>query len=295
MPSFSVVEASNASYSPSYIPTAVFIGGTSGIGRAMAEFYAKQTKGDANIILVGRNKTVADEIIATFPSPSPDVKHEFVACDASEMSNVHETTKLLLDKLRNINLLVLSTGGLTSARKDTAEGNDVSVALRYYCRAKFLVELTPLLLKAKAAGEDAKAMTILAAGQPGDVDLEDLDVQKWSILKSGGACGRYNDVMVKVQSEEHPDLTYIHIYPGITYTPNLQFHWAASLLATLAKPLLASAQTTAQYMLYPLLSSEFSSGAFYLSKNAEKLAPPADVTDDIAKKVWEHTIKVTKL
>jgi hypothetical protein len=279
----------------------------------MAEFYAKQTKGNANIIIIGRNKTIADEIIAAFPaSPSPDVKHEFVACDASEMSNVHETAKLLLDKLRKINLLVLSTGGLTSARKDTAEGNDISVALRYYCRAKFLVELTPLLLKAKAAGEDAKAMTILAAGQPGDVDLEDLDVQKWSILKSSGACGRYNDVMVKVgcvhlsrewlltlpyqvQSEQHPDLTYIHIYPGVTYTPNLQFHWAASLLATLAKPFLASAQTTAQYMLYPPLSPDFSSGAFYLSKNAEKLAPPASVTDDIAKKVWEHTMKVTKL
>lgn len=270
MPSLSVVEASNASYSPSYVPTAVFIGGTSGIGRAMAEFYANQTKGNANIVIVGRNKTVADEIIAGFPaSPSLDVKHEFISCDASEMSNVHETSKLLLDKLGKINILVLSTGGLTSARKDTAEGNDISVALRYYCRAKFLVELTPLLLKAKAAGEDAKAMSILAAGQPGDVDLEDLDVQKWSILKSAGACGRYNDVMVKVgmgcihlcrewlllvlyqqvQSEQHPDLTYIHIYPGITYTPNLQFHWAASFLATLAKPLLASAQTTAQYML----------------------------------------------
>ncbi len=132
MPSLSVVEASNASYSPSYVPTAVFIGGTSGIGRAMAEFYANQTKGNANIVIVGRNKTVADEIIAGFPaSPSLDVKHEFISCDASEMSNVHETSKLLLDKLGKINILVLSTGGLTSARKDTAEGNDISMALRY--------------------------------------------------------------------------------------------------------------------------------------------------------------------
>ena len=206
MPSLSAVNAANAQYAPSYVPTAVFVGGNSGIGRAMAEAFAKQTKGRANIIIIARNKESAENVIAEFPSPPPAsesggvvIKHEFIACDASVMKNVHDTTQELLRRLDKINILVTSVGYLATSRVDTADGVDASLALRYYARAKFIEELTPLLSKAKAAGEDARAMTILAAVQGAEVNLDDLDLdKKWSMALSANACGSYNDVMVKV-------------------------------------------------------------------------------------------------
>jgi NAD(P)-dependent dehydrogenase (short-subunit alcohol dehydrogenase family) len=207
MPSLSAVKADNAQYAPSYVPTAVFVGGNSGIGRAMAEAFAKQTKGRANIIIVARNKEAAEDVIAGFPSPPPAsesggvvIKHEFISCDASVMKNVHDTTQELLRRLDKINILVVTAGGLATSRVDTADGVDASLALRYYARAKFIEELAPFLSKAKAAGEDAKAMTVLAAAQGAEVNLDDLDLdKKWSMVLSATASGSYNDVMIKVR------------------------------------------------------------------------------------------------
>jgi NAD(P)-dependent dehydrogenase (short-subunit alcohol dehydrogenase family) len=206
MPSLAAVKAANAQYAPSYIPTAVFVGGNSGIGQAMAEAFAKQTKGRANIVIIARNKVSADKVIAGFPSPPPAsetngvvIRHEFIACDASVMKNVHDTTQELLRRLDKINILVTSVGGLAFSRVDTADGVDASLALRYYARAKFIEELTPLLSKAKAAGEDAKAMTILMAAGGAAVNLDDLDLdKKWSMSLAANASGSYNDVMIKV-------------------------------------------------------------------------------------------------
>ena len=56
MPSLSAARSSNELYSPGYPPVAVFVGGTSGIGQAMAEGFARYTKGNARIILVDVNE-----------------------------------------------------------------------------------------------------------------------------------------------------------------------------------------------------------------------------------------------
>lgn len=45
-------------------PVAVFVGGTSGIGQGMAEAFNRHTKGNADIVLVGRNRSAAEEIIS---------------------------------------------------------------------------------------------------------------------------------------------------------------------------------------------------------------------------------------
>jgi len=46
MTSLAAVRAANAAFSSSYIPTALFVGGTSGIGQATAEAFARYTKGE---------------------------------------------------------------------------------------------------------------------------------------------------------------------------------------------------------------------------------------------------------
>jgi NAD(P)-dependent dehydrogenase (short-subunit alcohol dehydrogenase family) len=204
MPSLATVRAANATYAPSYIPTAVFIGGTSGIGQAMAELFAKQTKGRANIIIIGRNKAAAEKIIAGFPKPPTEegvtIKHEFVPCDVSELKNVHTTSQGLLQSLDKINILVLCTGGLSFNPVETSEGLEFLMVLRYYSRAKFIHELMPLLQKARAKGEDARVMSVLAAAKGGTVDMNDLGLtKKWSFLRMVFHSGTFNDIMVKVR------------------------------------------------------------------------------------------------
>jgi NAD(P)-dependent dehydrogenase (short-subunit alcohol dehydrogenase family) len=152
MASLTTIRASNATFSPKYIPVAVFVGGTSGIGQAMAEGFARYTNGNAHIIICGRNENAAKAIITTFPKPTVGIqaKHEFVHCDALLMKNVHNTSMELVNRLPSINFLVLSPGFLTlKGRTETDEGIDKKLALNYYARWKFIYDLMPLLRKAK--------------------------------------------------------------------------------------------------------------------------------------------------
>lgn len=202
MPSLALARAANATFSPAYFPVAVFVGGTSGIGKATAEAFARYTKGNAHIVIVGRNKAAGDAVIASFPKPTaPEAKHEFVACDVSLMKNIQATTASLLTRLPKINFLVLSCGLFNfRGRDDTEEGIDRRLGLHYYARWKFIYDLLPLLHKAKDAGEDAKAMSVLAPGDGRPVDLDDLGLKKaYSFPKAGVASPTYTDLAMEVR------------------------------------------------------------------------------------------------
>ncbi|KAJ3002589.1 hypothetical protein NUW54_g5767 [Trametes sanguinea] len=301
MPSLAAARAANAAFSPSYFPVAVFVGGTSGIGRATAEAFARYTKGNAHIVIVGRNEAAADSVIASFPKPtSPDAVHEFVSCDASLIKNVHATTKSLLARLPKINFLVLSPGFYTlQGRNETPEGIDRRLCLHYYARWKFAHDLMPLLRKAKEAGEDAKVMSVLAAGHGGPVNLDDLALKKnYSALKAGLASPTYTDLMMESLAEQNPGLSFVHIFPGIVRTPLLKLTHPVlrclnPLLSALLYPVSYSPEDSAEYMLYALLHS----GEGFTRRNSQG--------DDIGKtryygseeerrRVWEHTAEEIK-
>jgi NAD(P)-dependent dehydrogenase (short-subunit alcohol dehydrogenase family) len=181
--------------------TGVFVGGTSGIGQGLAEAFARQTQGNANIIIVGRNKAAAEAVIAKFPKPSdPSARHEFVSCDASLMKNIRATSKELLTKNPTINYLVMSPGILSTAgRTETEEGIDKKLAVHYYARFVFTNELLCGLKEAKEKNEEAKVLSVLAAGRGGKLDLEDLGLKRtFSIPKAASQAPTYNDVIFDV-------------------------------------------------------------------------------------------------
>lgn len=204
MPTLAFVQAANSNFTPSYLPVAIFLGGTSGIGQALAQAFARYTKGNAHIILCGRNQAAAESTIASFPKPTasdPAVRHEFVQCDATLMKNVESTTSSLLARLPKVNFLVLSPGFLTmKGRDETPEGIDRKLALNYYARWKFTNDLLPLLKKAKDSGEDARVMSILGAGTGGRIDLDDLGLKKrYGLVNAAMAAATYNDLMIEVR------------------------------------------------------------------------------------------------
>ncbi|KAJ2968568.1 hypothetical protein NUW54_g13177 [Trametes sanguinea] len=153
--------------------------------------------------------------------------------------------------------------------------------------------------KAKEAGEDAKVMSVLAAGHGGPVNLDDLALKKnYSALKAGLASPTYTDLMMESLAEQNPGLSFVHIFPGIVRTPLLKLTHPVlrclnPLLSALLYPVSYSPEDSAEYMLYALLHS----GEGFTRRNSQG--------DDIGKtryygseeerkRVWEHTAEEIK-
>lgn len=87
---------------------------------------------------------------------------------------------------------------MSTARSETAEGLDKKLAVQYYGRWTFIHELLPALRAAKEAKEEAKVMSVYAAGNGSEINVDDLGFKKNTALSVAGSGGTYNDLMSEV-------------------------------------------------------------------------------------------------
>jgi len=297
MPPFAAVRAANNTFQKSYLPVALFVGGTAGIGQGTAEVFARVTKGNAHIIICGRNRTAAEAIISRFPKPTvPEAIHEFVECDLSLMKNVEKATSDLLARLPKLNYLLISTGYLSMRGTNrTEEDIEKKMAVHYYGRWKFIKDLVPLLQKAKEAGEDAAALSVYAAGHGGSIDLDDLGMKKSYSAASSGVIGpTYNDIMVQSFAEKYPGISFTHTFPGTVRSDMLRaIGWGARIvkpiLMTLLYPISISPEECGEYTLWAMLQGN-EGGAFRRDSKGDDIGMSKYYGSDEAKeKLWAHT------
>ncbi|KZT24771.1 NAD(P)-binding protein [Neolentinus lepideus HHB14362 ss-1] len=305
MPSLAEVRAFNATFKPIYLPVALFVGGTSGVGQTLAKAFACITNGNAHIIICGRNRAAAEATIASFPKPTQEGSvHEFVECDVTLMKNVRKTTNELLSRLKKLNFLSVSPSIVTfNGRTETEEGIDWKMALHYYARWMFIHDLMPLLRKAKDAGEDASVMTILGAGRGGPIDLNDLDInESYDLGKAAKATNTYNDLMLESFHEQNPDVGFTHQNPGAVNTniiknsniPGksiMQF-----VLYPIAAALTRSPEEAGHYLLHGLLRGAEKGGVYRREPHGVDIGKAKYFgSDEKTKAVWEHTVKTTSV
>ncbi|KDR79487.1 hypothetical protein GALMADRAFT_63484 [Galerina marginata CBS 339.88] len=304
MSSLSAIRAANAAFrhSSAQPPVAVFVGGTSGIGEGMALTFAEHTKGNSNIVIVGRNRAAAEKIFASMPAPrsgSDKAAREFVQCDVSLMKNIQTATKDILARYPKINYLVMSPGMLTlSGRDETSEGIDKKLALHYYARWKFAHDLLPAVQKAKDEGEEGVVMSVLSAGQGGAANLDDLALKKtYSLANAALAASTYTDLMM----EAAPNVTFIHGYPGFVRTPLMTtsntalIRGLSSVLLPLVRPFSISGEESSQYMWNAVYNTATKPGVWRTGARGEDLGKKGySSNESIRDKVWEHTVQVMK-
>ncbi|KAJ6465308.1 hypothetical protein C8R45DRAFT_1106949 [Mycena sanguinolenta] len=112
MPDLSAVREFNTAWAPAYTPVGILVGGTSGIGQGIAEAFARHTKGNVHIVIVGRSSAAAAAILAGLPlaSTGAEVTRDFVQCDLTSIASVKRVAASLAARFPRINLLVTSAG-----------------------------------------------------------------------------------------------------------------------------------------------------------------------------------------
>ncbi|PYH43697.1 NAD(P)-binding protein [Aspergillus saccharolyticus JOP 1030-1] len=258
MPTLSEVRQSNATLAtnrPELI--AVFVGGTSGIGEATAKQLAQSVK-KPTIHIVGRSAASGSRILEELRAANPEGVFHFVQADVSLLRNVDTACEQIKAKEKSIDLLFLSTGHLTLFKNETEEGLDNNHVLRYYSRMRFVQNLLPLLENSQGP---ARVVSVLAAGQEGHVDANNLDLTKsWSFLKAATYAATLNSMAFEHLAATHPTVGFVHVFPGIVRTPliNSTFgNLAGPVMNVLSRPLSMSPEESGQRNLHIATSAAY--------------------------------------
>ncbi|OOQ84809.1 hydrogenase/reductase-like protein [Penicillium brasilianum] len=215
MVSLSVVESSNASISKELPPglVAVFVGATSGIGKATLLQLAKYVQ-QPRFYFVGRSQSAADEILDQLDQINPDGRYEFIKADASLLSVVDTVCETIRKKETQIDILFQSQGTL-DVSTETSERLPLIMALSYYSRMRFIANLLPWLQRSSLG----QVVTVLAGTKEGPVNPNDIPGKKVLPWKARGHLCSMITLTLERFSELAPGVSFVHNYPGFVATP----------------------------------------------------------------------------
>ncbi|KAG8854006.1 hypothetical protein FRB96_007869 [Tulasnella sp. 330] len=248
-----------------------------------------QKAGNAHILICGRSRANAEQIIASLPQ-TPESKYEFIECDVSLMKNVAVVASSIKSQLGSLNYLVMSQGLITTQGfTPTAEGIDTKLALHFYSRWKFVDELMPLLEEAKTQGQEVRVMSVLDSTRGAQLQEDNLGLKRtYSLAAAAGQGITYNNLMVEEYSRRYPQMSFTHIFPGLINTPLVTrgTHRAFKPIVNgLLSVLATSRQDCGEWMLYPLLNPAYRQGAFYLDNHADPVPHQKIITSEGARKI----------
>ncbi|CAF1186751.1 unnamed protein product [Didymodactylos carnosus] len=264
-------------------PNVVVVGGTSGIGRAMAISIAKHCPA-ANVTIIGRNEAAAKEIV-----PQLGANGEFIRADVSLMTEIRTAAQ----KINAVDILVLSQGILTMAgRTPTAENLDNKLALHYYGRVLFVQELLPLLRSSPNGG---KVLFVLHSnrGNLSKINWNDMALENsYSVSSAAIHATSFTDLVIQhfASQPENVNITFTHAYPGFVKTPlvdNLPFAARVGAKLLMAVGIGISPEDCAEYMVHGMLGTE--KGYRYVDNKGETITNKTPAEPEMIEKVWEHT------
>lgn len=195
---------------------ALAVGGTSGIGFAMACRVAAEAS-SAAVTIAGRTK----------PQNIPYSNIDFRPLDASLMCQINQfadayRSDILQSLNQKLDLLIMTQGVMTTAgRTETPEGVDRKMAIHYYGKQLLIREFLPVMQ------DDGKIIIVFDAwlGSPDKLHWDDLDLKsRYSLGNAAAHCQSMNDAMVQwfaaQQRQQQADGVsgarrhFVHAYPG---------------------------------------------------------------------------------
>lgn len=225
MVSYKEIQASNALINDVTAPrVAVFVGGTSGIGKFMVRALVA-TGASVRIYLVGRKSSEErmHAFIQELHAINPKAEVIWTEGEVALLAETKRVCEAIKSEESCIDLLFLTTGYAPfGTRRETAEGLEIVQSLEYYSRMLFVLHLLPLLGEAEAP----KVISVLAGGlEWASVDLDDLDLKKpgnFGAMKARIQYPAMNTTTLEKLANNNPNITFIHSWPGLVNTGNVR-------------------------------------------------------------------------
>lgn len=251
MSSLEPIVTSNGRIESEDLPkTAVFVGGTDGIGKATLK--ALVSKGfPTKIYIVGRNKASHQTLLDDLAKSNPRANLTFVEGQISLVADAQRIASQIVAQEDSLDLLFLSSGYLPFTGRqgkqasdkpnreehgqltfitETSEGLEASQVVSYYSHIVFILRLLPQLRKASAS-KPARVVNILAAGEEStELFLDDLTLQEpghFSVTTYAKHAATSVTLSLRriAEEEENRNVVFIHAHPGVVSTDLFKKSW----------------------------------------------------------------------
>ncbi|KAF9879554.1 short chain dehydrogenase reductase family protein [Colletotrichum karsti] len=248
------VRRSNALLTASTIPqTALFVGGTSGIGKlTLIELFSLNLP--VKVYIVGRKATepAMRPVLEDLRRRNPQAELVWVEGEVSLLSEVRRVCEVIKEKEEKLDFMCLTAGYAPfGGRNDTTEGLDVTHALEYYGRMLFTLSLLPLL----RASPSPRVLTVLGGSVLSNkLIVDDLNLERpgnFGGIQSQAHMNTMNTLFLDRLSTDpmNDNITFVHNWPGAVDTGNMDRYHKPSLLSpvpltVLLKPVFISGPTS---------------------------------------------------
>ncbi|KAI9372254.1 hypothetical protein BJX61DRAFT_508044 [Aspergillus egyptiacus] len=215
MVSLKTVQASNARLRALGNITALFVGGTSGIGQSTLRQLARHADSPTAYI-IGRNEARARPLLSELQQLNHQGRFHFIEADVSLVRNVDAACRQIRQQQKKLNFLFMTPGGISlGGRNETVEGIDYLFALRYYSRMRFIQNLLPLL---ESSGP-SRVISVYGGGFEYSINTADLDLKhSFSLLNAYKHSITMTSLSMEHLARSHPAVSFIHVYPGLVGT-----------------------------------------------------------------------------
>jgi NAD(P)-dependent dehydrogenase (short-subunit alcohol dehydrogenase family) len=193
--------------------TAIFVGGTSGIGKltllSMAKYCAHP-----KIYIVGRSQSAANTILSNLKTINPNGIYTFIPSDISLIKNVDPVCEQIKKKEKHIDILVLSQG-MFGVGEDNEEGIRAAAALLLHSRTRFTLNLLPLL-RAAPADSPRRVLSVFCGTKEGPtVNTSDIQMRGTSNpMKARGQAATMVTLLMEEAAARAPEVGFVHDFPG---------------------------------------------------------------------------------
>lgn len=233
MPPHKDILAANAHITNDNGPkVSIFAGGTSGLGKLTIRALVS-TGITTRIYLIGRKSSEdsSKAFIKECSAINTAAEIIWVEGDISLLQDAKRICEGIKAKESRVDLLFLSAGYAPfKGREVTSEGLEITQVLEYYSRMLFILHLLPLLESSPAA----KVISILAGGlERASMDVDDLNLEKpgnFGGAKAQGHYGAMNTLFLDRLASQHPNVAFIHSWPGWVNTGNVKRSYDPSSL-----------------------------------------------------------------